>query len=205
MPRGKTIINELLNAMAQKPGKVLTADQIAKMTKNEVYRVRDSLTAYVRLHPTGPVERVSSGIFRWNDEVHAPVSAQPATDTTVGEYAREATVKDPYAWSADEVAKVREAQAYANTAAHTHASNNDELTAADGRETLPPGEYHVKFGDVPSLQVRRGGIAFPPALAPGLKMDDATVVHIGPDDGSLEGNRGVYFTWRGKMWKATTI
>lgn len=126
--RGKTIITQLLEVMAAKPGKVLTAEQIAKSSGTNVGHARDSLTGYARRHPHGPVERISSGIFRWNENAF-PVSAPPEpTSTAVGEATVNAdydSLKETNSYPPGQMAKT-----IAASHALTDASSNLDLRSA---------------------------------------------------------------------------
>jgi hypothetical protein len=77
---------------------------------------------------------------------------------------------------------------------------NGELTSSGWVAPASDGPELAAF------EIKRGGITFPPALAAGLTMNDATVVHVELTDAS--DNRGahdVYFVWRGRMWKGYQI
>ena len=75
------IIRTLLADLAEHPDRPQTAAQIAKRTRNDEAKVRQSLTKWAQLHPESPVRVDGVGIYRWvtaAEEFLPVVSAPPS-------------------------------------------------------------------------------------------------------------------------------
>ena len=83
--RGRTIINDILPVLEAADGRPLTADAIAKKMKEDPDRVRNSLQNFSRTYPSGPVERITTGIFRWREEHVTPTTGAPVIHTVADE------------------------------------------------------------------------------------------------------------------------
>lgn len=68
------VIEDALAYLELKAGKATMAQTIAKELGVDAARVNNSLTNYARLHPHGPVERISTGLFRWRDGIVVPAT-----------------------------------------------------------------------------------------------------------------------------------
>ncbi len=66
--RRTQVIGDALAYLELKTGKATMAQTIAKELGVDVAQVNCSLTNYARSHPNGPVQRISTGLFRWVDE-----------------------------------------------------------------------------------------------------------------------------------------
>jgi hypothetical protein len=136
-------------------------------------KVAMSLANYLKRNPLGEIARVKIGVYRY---------VSPAEQARRAGRARKAAIRR------------------ANLDALTvgEAALNGVLTANGGHPLDNASESNVF-----DLGVKRGGIQFPSAVVPGLKLDDAVVAHYAPSIG--DETQDMYFVWRGKMWKAYQI